>query len=75
MKAKIDEITKENVAYVKQIAECKSKYEEKVIEYEYLQEDYDELQNNKCELEKSYEINFRVRFAIFFTTIFNRELA
>ncbi|XP_023318263.1 uncharacterized protein LOC106651216 isoform X3 [Trichogramma pretiosum] len=58
LKVKIDSIQKENSNYIKQISEYKKKYEEKLIECEYLQEEYHELQNNKAQLEKSYEVNY-----------------
>ena len=56
---------KENSSYIKQISEFKVKYDEKIIEYECLKDQFNELQSNTCQLEKSYEKNLQVRISTF----------
>ncbi|XP_058789433.1 uncharacterized protein LOC131663213 isoform X3 [Phymastichus coffea] len=59
LKSRMDAIVKENSEYAKKLTECRVKYDEKIIEYEYLQEKYNELDKKNCKLEKSFEINIQ----------------
>lgn len=60
MKEKIEALTKENSEYMRKLNQLRNEYDDKVIEYEELQEQHILLKNNNSELEKSFERNFEV---------------
>jgi hypothetical protein len=53
------------VEYKKQICNIKALYNEKLLEFVSLQGQFNELQDNKSQLEKSFETNFQVVYIIF----------
>lgn len=65
LKIKIENLTRQNSDLAKQLAECKVKFDEKIIECGYLQEENDELHTLNIQLEKSHEKNLQVFFIMF----------